>query len=221
VNSLEPGALRYSGLFFSAPMKTLGNMFAAVGLLALGYWTFQHARTRLYQGREMQRFAGERRPVQRPPDMASKSKAPTLRERPYPSIGSVVAMLEIPRLGLSTVVVEGSGERELTLGPGHIPGTSFPGEGGNVGVAGHRDTFFRPLRRIRRDDTIQMIDHEREYRYKVVSTEIVGPDDVHVLYPGGHETLTLVTCYPFDFVGAAPKRFIVRAGCANCPGRSD
>jgi sortase (surface protein transpeptidase) len=159
-------------------MKPLGNIFAAVGLLALGYWTFQHARAWLYQGREMQRFASERRPVPRPPDIASKSKAPAPRERPYPSIGSVVAIFEIPRLGLSTVVVEGSGERELTLAPGHIPGTSLSGEGGNVGVAGHRDTFFRPLRRIRRDDTIQMIDRE-------------------------------------------PKRFIVRAGCANCPGRSD
>ena len=85
-----------------------------------------------------------------------------------------------------------------------------------MGVAGHRDTVFRPLRLIRTDDAIILSTHERNYQYRVISTEVVSPGDVHVLYPTSHETLTLVTCYPFDFVGSAPKRFIVRADCANC-----
>jgi sortase A len=125
-------------------------------------------------------------------------------------------MLAIPRLGLSMVIVEGAEERDLKLGPGHIRGTSLPGDGGNVGVAGHRDTFFRPLRFIRRDDTITVIDHQRVYQYRVASTEVVRPDNIQVLNPVGHEVLTLVTCYPFDFLGAAPKRFIVRADCVDC-----
>jgi sortase A len=200
--------------------------FAAVGLLALAYWAFEFVSARVYQAQETRRFASERHAEPRPADTAADiamdaAKSSTPAERPYPSSGSVVAMLAIPRLGLSTVVVEGTEARELKLGPGHIPGTSLPGEGRNVGIAGHRDTFFRPLRLIRINDTIQVITRDQEYRYTVVSTKIVGPEDVQVLYPAGHETLTLVTCYPFDFVGAAPKRFIVRADCANCPAERE
>jgi sortase A len=181
-------------------MKIVGNVFAALGVLALGYWAWELVSARIYQAQQTRIFT---------------SKLPSAAAL-YPSTGSTVALLTIPRLGLESIVVEGAEERELKLGPGHIPGTSLPGGGGNVGMAGHRDTFFRPLRLIRKDDAIKVITHQQEYRYKVVSTKIVAPEDVQVLYPAGHETLTLVTCYPFDFVGAAPKRFIVRADCTNC-----
>jgi len=197
-------------------MKSLANVFALAGLLALGYWGVYFVKAQLYQAYETRRFARERLKEQRPTDKPSPFKSPTTAKRPYPSSGSAVAVLTIPLVGLSTIVLEGTDERELKLGPGHIRGTSLPGGGGNVGVAGHRDTFFRPLRLIRKDDTIQVTTHEREYHYKVVSTEIVGPDDVQVLYSTQHEMLTLVTCYPFKFVGRAPKRFIVRADCLDC-----
>jgi sortase A len=199
-------------------MKTWSYVLAAVGLLALGYWTFEFGRARLYQAQEARHFAGERQ-AEAPSADTSKSptpKPPITAERPYPSAGSTIAMLEIPRLGLSTIVVEGAEERELKLGPGHIRGTPLPGGGGNVGVAGHRDTVFLPLRSIRVNDAIKVVAHEQEYEYRVVSTKIVGPRNVQVLYPTGRETLTLVTCYPFDFIGAAPQRFIVRADCTNC-----
>src|SRR5664279_1488691 len=92
-----------------------------------------------------------------------------------------------------------------------IPGTALPGKQGNIGIAGHRDTSFRPLRFIRKDDMIALTTLHGTSRYRVVSTKIVGPDDVQVLYPTGRDALTLVTCYPFDFVGPAPRRFIVQA----------
>jgi len=194
-------------------MKLLSNVLAAMGLLALGYWAVELARARLYQVHERRRFAeGRREP---PADTVPPTISPTTA-RPYPSSGSAIAMLTIPRLGMSAVVLEGAGERELKLGPGHIRGTALPGDGGNVGVASHRDTFFRPLRFIRTKDTIKVVAHKQEYLYEVVSTKIVTPDDIGVLYPTGREGLTLVTCYPFNFVGAAPKRFIVRADCLNC-----
>jgi LPXTG-site transpeptidase (sortase) family protein len=184
-------------------MRILSYIFAALGLLALGYWAVESGRTWLFQANEQRRFAIVEQaaplPVEAPPI------------RPYPSTGSPVAVLAIPRLEMSMVVVEGSGATELKLAPGHIPGTAFPGSGGNVGIAGHRDTFFRPLRLIHPDDAIQIETHERTYQYRVVSTAIVDPADVAVLRPSGHESLTLVTCYPFDFVGRAPKRFIVTA----------
>jgi sortase A len=108
-------------------------------------------------------------------------------------------------------VVEGVNRLILRRSVGHIPGTALPGQPGNVGISGHRDTFFRPLRNIRRDDVITLTTLLGEYRYRVVSTKVVSPSDVEVLDPGKNEILTLVTCYPFYFVGLAPGRFIVRA----------
>jgi len=128
-----------------------------------------------------------------------------------PVDGEPMARLEIPRLGLSVVVVEGVAGGDLRRAIGHIPGTAFPWQSGNVGIAGHRDTFFRCLRSIRCDDVITLTTLEKVYRYHVISTDVVHPRDVDVLAPGGNDSLTLVTCFPFYFVGSAPQRFIVRA----------
>jgi sortase A len=128
-----------------------------------------------------------------------------------PAIRSVIGRLEIPRLNLSVMVREGADERTLRRAVGHIPGTALPGKLGNVGLAGHRDTFFRALQNIREDDAIEFQTTGGTYRYIVKSTKIVTPRDVSVLAASGGENLTLVTCYPFYYVGSAPKRFIVRA----------
>jgi sortase A len=125
--------------------------------------------------------------------------------------GGLIGRIEIPRLDLSVIVMEGVEGTTLRRAAGHIPGTALPGQTGNVGIAGHRDTLFRELRNIRRNDLITLVTPLGEYRYRVVSTKIVTPRDVTVLDPDGNEILTLVTCYPFYFVGSAPDRFIVRA----------
>jgi sortase A len=190
-------------------MKSFANILVILGLATLGYWGAVTLKGRFYQMREQKQFSV-------PPSRPNLQRTPPPAPKPAPKSGTVFAMLVIPRIGLSTVVVEGAGKQELELGPGHIPGTALPGEGGNVGVAGHRDTFFRLLRLVRTNDTIQLINHEQEFRYKVVSTRVVDPDNVSVLSPTGRETLTLVTCYPFQFVGSAPNRFIVRADCIDC-----
>ena len=119
--------------------------------------------------------------------------------------------LEIARLGVSAVVRSGSDARTLQLAVGHIPGTALPGEAGNVGLAGHRDTFFRRLRDIETDDEIRLVTPEGRYRYRVQRTDIVRPEDVWILGPTEEPTLTLVTCYPFTYIGSAPERFVVRA----------
>jgi sortase A len=126
-------------------------------------------------------------------------------------MGGLVGRMEIPRLGMSMMVAEGTAEATLRRAGGHIRGTALPGRPGNVGIAGHRDTLFRPLRNVRQDDLITLTTLQGEYRYRVVSTQIVNPSDLSVLDPDGHEILTLVTCHPFYFVGPAPDRFIVRA----------
>ena len=94
---------------------------------------------------------------------------------------------------------------------GHISGTAFPGENGNVGIAGHRDTLFRALGRIAKNDQIQFQTLSGSYLYEVESTKIVSPQSVAVLAPGDHPQITLVTCYPFYYVGSAPDRFVVKA----------
>jgi sortase A len=123
----------------------------------------------------------------------------------------LIARLEIQRLGLSVMVTEGDDRRTLRRAVGHIPGTALPGQNGNIALTGHRDTFFRPLRNIRLDDIVTLRTLQGDYRYRVLATQVVSPDHVSVLNPGRSETLTLITCHPFYFVGGAPNRFIVRA----------
>ncbi len=118
--------------------------------------------------------------------------------------------MEIPRLGLSTVIFEGTGEDVLLRGAGHLRGSALPGETGNVVVAGHRDTFFRPLRNLREGDSIDLDLGSGLRHYVVAETEIVNPEDTEVLQATPRPMLTLVTCYPFYFVGNAPQRFIAR-----------
>ena len=136
-------------------------------------------------------------------------KAPS--PAPAPAAGVLLGRLDAPSVKLSTVVLEGSDDGTLSRGSGHIEDTPFPGQPGNVGIAGHRDTTFRALRRIKIGDALEFRTGDKLYRYRITKTSIVGPDDVYVLDPTPQPALTLVTCYPFEFVGHAPNRFIVRA----------
>ncbi len=125
--------------------------------------------------------------------------------------GELVGRLEIPRLNMSVMVMEGIADHTLRLGAGRIPGTALPWATGNIGIAAHRDTYFRGLEKIRKDDTIRFSTVDGLKSYRVTSTTIVKPDEVKVLQPTKDDTITLVTCYPFYYVGPAPKRFIVQA----------
>jgi sortase A len=127
------------------------------------------------------------------------------------AMGSAIGRIEISRIGVAAIIVEGTSGRSLRRAVGHIPGTALPGESGNVAIAGHRDTFFRALRNIHADDEILLTTPSASYRYVVESTTIVAADDAEALDDSNESILTLVTCYPFYFVGPAPQRFIVRA----------
>jgi sortase A len=153
-------------------------------------------------------FGGRREKVEAP-EAAPKFEPAPQKTPPVPS--SLIGRLEIPRLQLTAMVREGADGKTLHRAVGHIPGTALPGYAGNVALAGHRDTFFRELRNIKKDDTIEFETENGTYRYLVESTQIVGPRDVSVLAASNGQTLTLVTCYPFYYIGSAPKRFIVRA----------
>lgn len=120
-------------------------------------------------------------------------------------------MLRIPRLKLEVPVFDGIEDRLLDRGVGRIPDTARPGQPGNTGIAGHRDSFFRGLKDVKAGDEIELATREARLRYIVERTWIVDPEELSVLEPTPVSSLTLVTCYPFYYVGAAPRRFIVRA----------
>jgi LPXTG-site transpeptidase (sortase) family protein len=126
-------------------------------------------------------------------------------------VGGWVARIEAPTVKLSATVLEGTDDGTLAKGAGHIEDTAFPGEAGNVGIAGHRDTTFRRVRNLHVGDPLIVTTSNRVYRYRIGKTTIVDPEDVYVLDDADHPTLTLVTCYPFEYVGHAPRRFIVSA----------
>jgi sortase A len=145
------------------------------------------------------------------------SRPEALSAASAPSEGDILGRLEISRLGVSVVVLQGVKPRTLRLGVGHIAGTALPGQPGNSAIAGHRDTFFRALKEIRRGDEMQLRTATGVSRYEVDWARVVSPGDVAVLAPSSESLLTLVTCYPFYLVGAAPDRFVVRAHLSGLP----
>ena len=140
------------------------------------------------------------------------------KEAAIPSPGSVLGRLEIPSVDLSVMLLQGTDDWTLNRAVGHIEGTALPGQPGNLGVAGHRDGFFRCLKDITKDTTITVTTLKGRFYYRVCAINIVKPNDVELLAPTKHPTLTLVTCYPFHYVGAAPKRYVVTAEMVKIQG---
>jgi sortase A len=183
------------------------NVFLIVGVLILGYCGFVLLDTRVYQANETRHFQQQIKDFK--PAIASEGSVHEVSF--HPSTGKTLGEIELTRIGVTAMILEGTDDRTLRRAVGHIPGTPLPGQPGNVAIAGHRDTFFRALRNVRQDDEITLMTLEGSYRYRVDSISVVGPEDTRVLDNSGGDILTLVTCYPFYFVGPAPRRFIVRA----------
>ena len=176
-------------------LRGASYFFLALGLLALGYAGFVFADSHVYQALEMKKFM-QASPLSEPHILAE---------------GEVIGEILVPRLGLSAIVVQGDSPASLRRAVGHISKSALPGEWGNVALAGHRDTYFRPLADIHLGDAIKFTTPVRSFEYVVESIEIVAPNDIQVLDPSTGHDLTFITCFPFHFVGPAPKRFIVRA----------
>jgi sortase A len=177
--------------------RDVQRLFLWAGVVMLGYAGGTAAYSEAFQRYQERKFENIR--------AAPVSKAPDLHE------GDLVGRLEVPRIGLSVIVLQGIEESTLLSGVGHVPGTPLPGIKGNVAIAGHRDTFFRKLKGIVRGDRIRVSIGARVHEYVVASTETVDPENTSVMESGSRSELTLITCYPFYFVGSAPKRFIVHA----------
>jgi sortase A len=185
----------------------LARGLIGLSLVLLGLWLWIAIDSHSFQADLARRLAHVARPG-RPSRVAEATR----REA---GASGLVGRIEIPRLELSAMIVEGTTTRALMRGVGHVERTAFPGEGGNVALAGHRDTYFRRLRKIAGGDTIRVRTPDGDFVYRVDSVLIVKPERVDLLAPTERPMLTLVTCYPFGWIGSAPDRFIVRASQAR------
>ena len=176
-------------------LRTLYYLFLIGGILGLTYGGYVVAETHIYQLSEELKLTNV-----------------THSEEPHVVLeGDTIGEMRIPRLGLKVIFVQGDSSKILQHAVGHLPETALPGEWGNVVLAGHRDSFFRPLRNIQTGDAITLRTPGGDFQYEVESTAVVPPSDIQVLEPSSERTLTLITCFPFYYVGPAPNRFIVRA----------
>jgi len=200
----------------SLVLRFAQRLFLWVGVAALAYAGGTAAYAGIYQRYQSWKFERARmsaieRNLKQEVAVPQIIKAAIVEEAVDLREGDVVGRLEVSRIGISVIVLQGIDEDTLISGAGHVPGTPLPGAEGNVAIAAHRDTFFRKLQGIRPGDSIQVATVRRTYEYVVDSTEIVDPEDTQVMESRARPELTLITCYPFYFVGAAPKRFIVHA----------
>ena len=192
------------------PCPWIERVLLGTGIVCLTWWGVASVQATRYQ--TGQRAALERMRAAAPPVVNASTVVAN---------GSPIGSLDIPRLGLSAMIAEGDDEATLNVAIGHLPDTPLPWQQGNSALAGHRDTFFRPLQHIQVGDELHLSTTHGNFRYQVQETMIVGPNDVWVLDATERPTLTLITCYPFRYVGKAPRRFIVRAERTTTPGFSE
>ena len=185
--------------------RVLPGLLIIAGLLLISYVAAQYA----WMYMEQQRFSRELQ-TQTPANQPGVATQPA-------EVGAALARLLIPKIHLDAAVVEGTSRKALLAGPGHLVNTALPGDKGNVVLAGHRDTFFRHLGELARGDSIVLDRGGKKYEYEVTGTEIVEPSDTEVLSSSSPYQLTLITCYPFHYLGPAPKRYIVFAQLASRP----
>jgi sortase A len=184
------------------PLRLAQRAFVWLGIVAVAYAGGTAVYAQIAHRYQSSMFDKARAATTVP---GTPARAAELRE------GDTMGRLEIQRIGISVMIRHGAEEATLALGAGHVPATPSPGGDGNVVLAAHRDTFFRRLEGIQAGDRIRILTVGQTYEYVVDSTETVDPEDTRVMESRARQELTLITCYPFYFVGSAPKRFIVHA----------
>jgi sortase A len=190
--------------------KSIERVFWFIAAVAFAIYGLSIVETRLYQLYLDWQFTEALQPP--PLVIPSGVSAAAAVGKTKPGQGEPLGRLEIPSIELSAMVAEGVASSTLRRGVGHVPGTALPGGRGNVGLSAHRDTFFRHLGELQKGDVISITTVEGTFDYIIESSRVVDADESAALRDIGRPTLTLVTCYPFHYVGPAPKRFVVHAG---------
>jgi sortase A len=192
-------------------MRIHARIWAGRGLLLVGTGLFAWSAGTLLDAHRSQASLGQRLDALGPSGPGGGALEVARVTRRVAREHGLVGRITIPSVGISAMVLEGTDGRTLRRGVGHVEWTAYPGEPGNVGLAGHRDTWFRALRDVSIGDRIQLRTPDGSFAYRVDTVLIVAPDRGDLLDDGGAGALTLVTCYPFHWVGPAPRRFVVRA----------
>jgi sortase A len=185
--------------------RILGSILVVIGLGSVAWWGYQMRSAHAFQREQTVTFT---KSIPRAAEPGASLATPYATIVPP---HGPVGRLDIPRVHLSVMILEGDDDATLAKAVGHLPDTVMPWERGNSAVAGHRDTFFRPLKDVREGDEVRVTTAEGPLVYRITDKKITTPDDVQVLAPTTNQVLTLVTCYPFYYIGSAPKRMIIRA----------
>jgi len=206
-------------------LRSLERLLLILGVMMLVFYVAARIHRTVLSNAELERFKGNLASADEPHRVALTAASPDFslwserrikdyQESMAAHFVPAIAILRIPKIHVEVPVLEGTDDLSLNRGVGHVAGTANPGENGNMAIAGHRDGFFRGLKDVGLGDTIEMDTPGRAVTYVIDRITIVDPNDVSVLEPSPHASLTLVTCYPFYFIGSAPKRYIVQASVA-------
>ena len=210
-------------------LRQVEFLLLVAGVLMLAFYAASRVRSAALSNAELQRFKTQQRVlVTGPRGVALSTAAPDFslwsekrikeyQESLAAQFSPAIGILRIPKINVEVPVLEGTDDLILNRGVGHVNGTAYPGENGNVAIAGHRDGFFRGLKDLVVGDKIEMITLQQTETYVIDRITIVEPTDVSVLQPRPHSSLTLITCYPFYFIGSAPQRYIVQAFIKDSP----
>ena len=194
-------------------LKFLERFCFIAGFALVGLAAFVHIDAQAHREMAISEFERIRDAVAEPAEQADwsdKRKAGYL-ESLQKDAGETLAVLRIPSTDIEVPVLDSTSHLALNRGAGHVEGTALPGEPGNVAIAAHRDGFFRGLKDIQVGDNIELTTLDGQKTYRVSMLSVVDPLNVSVLDPTDDSVITLITCYPFYYMGAAPERFIVRA----------
>ncbi len=216
-------------------VRLMANGLILAGTGSLAYWGWSLGKGMLYQYAQEEQFdsataaapeAGPRLPGEISEGTPARTEAiipKPLRPRLsmlMPPDPRLIGRLEAPSIDLAVMLREGNDDDTLSKAAGHLPSSAWPGELGNFVVLGHRDTFFRPLKNIERGDLIRVVTHHGRFTYSVESFEVTDPESVKIVEGGPDPILTLVTCFPFRYIGPAPKRLVVHGRLA-ANGKTD
>ena len=196
-------------MFKRNSIRWLERGLLVLGLVLTGWVLRSRGEALAFQAEESSRL--DRMLTGRDTTLTGAARLPKPAQSPAESVKRVIGRIEIPRLKISAMIAEGTEHDVLEMAVGHLSRTAQPGEPGNVALAGHRDSFFRGLGDIRENDLIRIVTPGGTYSYQVKWGRVFEPKRVDVLDATDACELTLITCYPFHFVGKAPQRFIVRA----------
>ncbi len=182
--------------------RALSPALLVLGIVLVGYVGAQYAHMYAEQRHLAQQWQKQQVQSQKPHEQLTPASASKVED-------DGLTRLSVPKIGLDSVVVQGTSYKALLVGPGHMTDTPAPGDEGNSVITGHRDTFFRHIHELDKGDTLLVQRDGKIFKYEVTGKKVVEPEDLSVLRPAKDHRLTLITCYPTYYLGPAPKRLVV------------